>query len=51
MLRPVLAATLLLTLAHCDSPKTPPKSSADRVAKAGTAMGLELDELPAARRP
>jgi len=40
MLRPVLAAALLLTLAHCDSPKTPPKSGADHLtnAQAATAM-------------
>lgn len=38
MLRPALAAVLLFMLAHCDTPKTPPKGSADRVAKAGAAM-------------
>ena len=37
MLRSVLAAILLLALAHCDSPKAP-KTSADRVAKAEAAM-------------
>jgi len=62
MLRAVLAAVALLTLAHCDSPKTPPKSAADRLARAETAVEectkrqgiecrLELDELAAARRP
>ena len=30
MLRSTLAVVLLLTLAHCDSPK-PPKTAADRV--------------------
>ena len=38
MLRPVLAAALLLTLAHCDSPKTPPKSGADHLTKAKAVM-------------
>jgi len=53
MLRSTLAVVLLLTLAHCDSPK-PPKTAADRVAKAETAMeeckkrqGLEGIATPA----
>ena len=53
MLRPALAAVLLLSLAHCDTPKTPPKNSADRVAKAEAAMeeckkkqGLEAIPTP-----
>jgi hypothetical protein len=53
MLRPALAAVLLLSLAHCDSPKTP-KTTADRVAKAEAAMeeckkkqGLEAIPTPA----
>jgi hypothetical protein len=52
MLRPALAAVLLLTLAHCDSPKAP-KTAADRVAKAEAAMeeckkkqGLEAIPTP-----
>ena len=52
MLRPALAAVLLLSLAHCDSPKTP-KTAADRVAKAEAAMeeckkkqGLEAIPTP-----
>ena len=52
MLRPALAAVLLLTLAHCDSPKAP-KTAADRVAKAEAAMeeckkkqGLEAIATP-----
>jgi hypothetical protein len=52
MLRSALAAVLLLTLAHCDSPKAP-KTAADRVAKAEAAMeeckkkqGLEAIPTP-----
>jgi hypothetical protein len=54
MFRAVLAGILLFSLAHCDSPKTPPKSAADRVAKAEAAMeeckkrqGLEAIPTPA----
>ena len=53
MFRSAVAAVLLLTLAHCDTPKTPPKGSADRVAKAEAAMaeckkkqGLEAIPTP-----
>jgi hypothetical protein len=52
MRRPALAAVLLLSLAHCDSPKAP-KTAADRVAKAEAAMdeckkkqGLEAIPTP-----
>lgn len=37
MLRPVLAAVLLLALAQCDSPKAP-KTSADELVKTEAAM-------------